>query len=817
MVLDGGEETLRTLTSPFTIQNDVLELYWFAAFNLGRKYYDRDVRMPWYSHVSVSTSSTFDVVSEAGGRAEDVSTSVRLWLGTLDLSTLPEGTYYDCFGQLVFWKEGEAFHPLVNLEDEVVALIDYMPDLFGIEHAFYPYHTDPLEIIGMLQDGDDIPDELINQKLGLLVLLWSVTMLNERGSWEIEPDITWGDMPLWNSEVANTFIPNNLLGPRCRFKSLSEPGLKVRPLTISEAWSTELFQFLRFLMEPVFHKEQRARVGFETDNKLWEFIKVLNHEYKDETRKRKFLVDEKGNSLWFMNSDYKSATDYLTLDLIRSIWNGFLEGFKIPKQSPVWVLRHMLSVPRRFFPSKDTLCLFERLGLQPGVTQTRGSLMGEPMSFLTLTLYNLCNLDITETALRTKGGLQTLLGSPQLMSGHTSHERISQVVGDDVLALAPKRFIEIFYEIVAISGMHLSKGKDLPSQTLMILCEDHTFVDRTGAEEESSSDIIGADKVTITKIGKSVVHYLDVVKIRLLVGSGRIYKDHRAAMIGKAAMLSNQTAWHPNKVVARMSHDIYRHDFEEMHGKSLFIRKLPYELPANAGGFSLPRLSWSRFEEEFPRELRFLRWLLNLPASEFLGWHLMMRKPSDRRARGIETKTDFDYMLRILSTFDHCPKGDELNAFNDQRGRTLYDYRQVISLVEQSGADIPKSIWSGNPIHNLLREQAKDLGLLPLGDVVATIERISSMEALFSGDLKKSSKSFVKLQRDLFKFWRRKANPHLTSDELPLEHGFRGFSDIAKSFGIKAGLWVQNIEPISRFVGEGPHMRIRLHRYNLRR
>jgi hypothetical protein len=443
--------------------------------------------------------------------------------------------------------------------------------------------------------------------------------------------------------------------------------------------------------------------------------------------------------------------------------------------------------------------------------------MGEPMSFLTLTLYNLCNLDICENAIRTNGGLQTLLDSPELVQVHIAHERIAQVVGDDVLALAPRQYIDNFYDIVSRSGMHLSAGKDLPSKTLMILCEDHTFVDRTGSEQESESDIIGADKVTITKIGKSVIHYIDVVKIRLLVGSGRIYKDHRAAMIGKAAMLTNQTAWHPNKTVARMAHDIYRVSFEEVHGKSLFIKRLPYELPSNSGGFSLPRLGWDEFQSVFQKELRFLRWLLGLPASEFLSWSLAMRKPSDRRARGIEVKTNFDPILRVLSEFEHCADGQELDSFNEQRPRILYSFKQMKVLVEASGADIPVSVWSGNPIMNLLQQEAKDLGLLPLTDLTSVIERISSMEALFSGDFAKSKKSFAKLQRDLFKFWRRKAKPQLDAEDLPLEHGFRGFSDIGRSFGIKMGLWVQNIEPITRFVGEGPHLRIRLHRYNLRK
>jgi len=233
----------------------------------------------------------------------------------------------------------------------------------------------------------------------------------------------------------------------------------------------------------------------------------------------KFLASRnKTGKIFGQSTDYSASTDYIYLSVIETIWRGFLSN--VDKRHPFLVFQELIWCPRNLEIDKP----FERFVTLGDKTHKRGSFMGEPLSFMTLTLINLIINEISEFYFR--------VGRP-LWSGIDHYIECRDpigICGDDFVSVRHDAGrIRIFNTVALEVGMKLSRGKDFQSGRVLIFCEDHIIV------------IFDPAANTIR------FEYVDVVKSRLFTTMCRQHSDNRSSVLGKGRMLGNQLDYFPSE------------------------------------------------------------------------------------------------------------------------------------------------------------------------------------------------------------------------------------------------------------------------------
>jgi len=555
------EETLDILTTENPIDEDKLTCIKLFSNELGRKLQAN--KMPVWTHFSVSHSASLLHSQATGGKAADLQKGVLDLLKSdcyplllRDFSKFRTDEYdknetrldvlmlsrsrpiiYDCYGQIVVyptWYEAP-FTTVVKqaqlYDSNSVSLLQYNHEASSV-YSNIGYRLldilfrSPDQMAGQRYIRKLIPEDTnsLPETTGKALLFWASGQLSKFGHYEPKPDWfiiiedydsfdpllgrckEYTPCPVWLTKVNARYIPEEY--PSVMLTSLAEPGAKTRGLGKGNSAHNIIGQTMRFMADPVFIRDGSARIGLQTENKLWQFLKLLQKVAK------KFPP-----TAILMSSDYRRATDYLALPLIKALWSGFLSDLRT--DHPFWVFSELIWSKRFLFLDQQLIADKTRY------LSSNGSFQGEPISFLTLTLYNLVILNMT---IHYSTSELKLWSYPKFFHDYGIIPRA--VCGDDVAAFFPHaRFASNFRSLVVGSGMHLSKGKDGDSKRVLIFCEDHVI-----AKFDNETNIWS-------------FFFSDTIKCRLLTNMSRQGTSRVASILGKGRMISSQLDWFPNETV----------------------------------------------------------------------------------------------------------------------------------------------------------------------------------------------------------------------------------------------------------------------------
>ena len=565
---------------------------WLVAIgtSLGR----RHGKMSCETHISVSSSSCFERTVKDGGRASYMLEEVNKFLDQ-PLSEVVEGyvlespcDLYDPWGRLIVSKE--RLTELLDSKEETPLVGDIITkptklpgesdSEFNLRMANYQADVDE---VCSAYFGDHNTAELIqnrfNHLFGDAILIWAATVAMDHGRFDCEPV---GRIALFVHNQVIKFHPDGRL-PKATVRILSEPGAKARPLTTNMAWLTTILQSIRQMTEPCLRRDPRARASFTDPNKLWSILPLIR-------KLRKCLVK---------SADYSSATDTIPLKYIRCIWTGYLSGLGISSKHPIWVFLELVFSQRELVPSDDMKHLSSEFhDFCPHVT---GSFMGEPVSFLTLTLLNLAVLDIVNY-LECHALHHSVLGGvpgEDVANFLGLVGQLSILTGDDLLDFGEGSRAELLDKVIALVGFLRSVGKDFTSTDFGTFTEEHILWNDATQQYE----------------------YFDKVKARLLTPMSREYADHRQSILGKGSMLNTAQLWiaQTEPQAVQMINDIFISLFEEILEQQLFVQ-VPLELSPSCGGINLPIRQWNETKVLFYRELSVISQILDLgPFEGFLA------------------------------------------------------------------------------------------------------------------------------------------------------------------------------------------------------
>jgi hypothetical protein len=793
MALKGGKETLKVLTTPKVTKPIVLEHFRAVAERFAKGL----PRIGLTTHISVSRSATSNYTLAEGGRTADISEMIQDFQGICPKDILkylesPGDALFDAFGAIAFMKSdknnlraGPMGVPLPDSYMCVPNIMLYSYPLIDSESRLYLRTHEKFGV-----------DPSLNGRLGHVILLTSSAESLRSGRFDPPPDFVLNNRyPFWKRRRSVRYKAKGHIW--LRYNVLCEPGLKIRPLTMQPAWYTTIMQAYRHMLESVMSTDVRLRLSFEEDHKLWELLKYMGNHVKDY------------DGWEHTSADYKSATDHLAFDLIKSMWLGFFQGNNVSISHPLRVYFHLIweskllvfphfkgmkgniNKPLDWTHQSPSLAV-----LDTSYIQMCGSNMGEPLSFLTLSLYNICVVELASAHYVLS---KTIWDLPIIFISKKATDitgMVSSIVGDDLYMGAPYGVRDIQQLIVADSGMISSKGKDFSSKNMMVLCEDHSYYCKADTFVSKNRD----GSLLFSNLDKDKIIYLDVVKIRLLTRMNRIHSDNRASILGKGAMLSVQLDWNPNPLVRDISRSIYMTNFDRTINASLWAYKYPIELPPVAGGMSLPIRDWETTKRMFDPYLRYLSMIISWETTGFISEFVEIVNINRRLERGVYIPVHRENYLDLLKGL----KGP-MSYNGDPEG--IFTRDSIIKFLMKK-SEIPKSPYSGQYIDSVVRDRAlAELRLVPLRRLLRNVDRILAFNELLSNPTREPAKySIFKYQKNLVKFWRR-VKRRIKDFDLPETHGFRSALDIALKLNYKLNVYVP-IERDDLIFDRGPSLMV---------
>jgi hypothetical protein len=291
----------------------------------------------------------------------------------------------------------------------------------------------------------------------------------------------------------------------CRVLAVPEPGYKARIVTTGPFWLTTLQQSLAHCVKSYLGAHPSARSSLLKTDQAWQSLYLMSNKEFPE-----------GSSC--LSSDLKEATDHIPKEVGILLLMGFLRGCGLRSNLKA-VCFDILRMDRTF--------------TSPGFVserQTRGIMMGEPLTKGILTILNLV---VEEYAMR------TYLKVPFWKSFYDSPEwRCYHVGGDDHIAVGPPEYLRMITEFHLRVGSALSMGKHGISDKVVKYCEKVLEVQRI---------IQGFDVNTINDSTDAYEQspFVDSVKVRLISPLSKAFdvSSDRNIAIGKGLSLGRSLKW----------------------------------------------------------------------------------------------------------------------------------------------------------------------------------------------------------------------------------------------------------------------------------
>jgi hypothetical protein len=266
------------------------------------------------------------------------------------------------------------------------------------------------------------------------------------------------------------------------------------------------------------------------------------------------------------------------------------------------------------------------------VTSSRGSFMGDGMSFIHLTLM-----------------LSAITGS----TFSKSRRPLGQSVGDDLFFMKTTlgNCLE-FCRLAESIGCKFSKLNSISEDSL-------TFCENYCCQPTDYNDVKDFKSFSDSCFGDLL--FLDIIKGSALAGQAKVKVDGADPFIGHATLLAKQVKWHPLQTVAFRSKVIlWARNFRA----AMKLQSNMASLPIAIGGAELavgPTILFSdkKFQENM---LPWYEGILRLDERKFLQYYLLLRGIYQTNPKGFAWQNDIEVIQRITEKCDliHTKNIDEL-------------------------------------------------------------------------------------------------------------------------------------------------------------
>jgi len=624
------------------------------------------------THISVSSSASFEESRAEGGRGKYISKIMqRTFSYRIDRNKMYiYADKVDMFGKRVFYPQpidpynitDFNFGNLIEREDDYV----YPVDVF-YKVIFNNYGADFF-----------VTGTRLGTYSGDIILASMASEMLRYGRFEPMPSIM-DPFPLWKIGENPVFFLERDIPSKA---SLSiESGLKARMVTCQPSWFTTLFQGLRHQIVEVLSKDQTLQIGLEENYKLWEFLKRIP----------KNTIYERIVSL-----DLKEATYSISFDILRANYELFE---RITPSSRLWrVIRTINHRPQRRVMFTTQVKLEHELQIDD-FTSSIGSFMGEPLSFMHLTLLLRLISIIAESYAKYEEKFEKIIfpnfytkvlnyGFPNVLSEHA---------GDDMIAFATKAYAWHFHFIVQYFGLILSKGKHGESKYFGVFCENFICLPKD-PENIPKNCIFGS------------YAYLDIVKGRLLNSFSKVAGSERSPMLGQGSTLSTALQWWSgdSKLAKTLFWVANFSQLRKTHRMNLHFPPCfgGFELPMSKGNYSFGKDSFS------DNCLSYIQGIYDLQDTrKFLYFAYLLRS--------IRTNVSKDIII-------------------DNKLRQ-YLPGIIASLRHYTMDEVPFKMESGEPYMKYV-SRLEPLGFKPWSELDNIVSRLNAFKALLNGIPEKESR-----------------------------------------------------------------------------
>jgi hypothetical protein len=707
--------------------------------------------MPFHTHFSMSTSGCYEVTSKEGGQAAYIRRNympiVNSRLVDCRIVLNPNGAFKPIYSELPLWdlykflSTGELSIPMdgemvkLSKDENPMDFVDCYGNLLfpmekigrrsrgtsglsggepGLSQVLYRLPKGAKrEIFLQRTYGADFKGKVISQEVGMCLLLCATAESYLQGHFEdLEGNVCEPDafivcketlqLPIWHKRRILRYKVD--IPPKVKLTCLAEPGAKTRPLGNTQVWFNIIQRTMRFMVEPIIARDGRARIGLVSSNKMWSFLKFLQ---------KKGYTD-----VYLQSTDYKSSTDFIPLSVIQAIWTGLTRIVR--KNHPFMVFLDLIISNRML-----ELLAFDEISGQTGDMIHRcGSFMGEPMSFMTLTVINILIEEVTQN--------RFFAGMPPTVKDPVA------ICGDDFLSV--RRILAVillFKEIAEQFGMVFS-WKDQISKRIGIFCEDHIIFNED----------------------KGVIEYIDVIKSRLVTTMTRQHSDNRSSILGKGRMLRNQLDYFENAMLKEHIMNVYTTIFDRAYRLTVKQSDLPIWLPPSCGGIGFPIL-----ETNMPNyAYKYIKHVFDIldikdPFEKYLKLsHLRcLNEPSKK---GIST---WDATKKVLGTI---LKKYEIHQYDGNISQVeispwlVYSEQVIIDLLSDLGKDVaPDPYDPSKKDFDQMKNEASLIGIIPFADLSNEIERIQNFESFLREDNVRTQRTFKSFAYNSKKYWRSNGIP----------------------------------------------------------
>jgi hypothetical protein len=404
-------------------------------------------------------------------------------------------------------------------------------------------------------------------------------------------------------------------------------------------------------------------------------------EYEDEWLRLQNLTNEEQSALledeqlFDFSVDLEEATyriPFEVLDENIKVFDEVMKDFK-----PYTVFRDLFTTHERVVDMTELV----KKGFWNGpneVISTRGSFMGDGLSFIHLTLL-----------------LQGLLRGT--LKKEKCERPIGQSVGDDLFTFKTK--LKVCMRFCALAeklGCKFSKLNSISEDT-STFCEQYTAVVNDLDEFKDNPSMKGSI------FGDHV--FLDIIKGSILGGQSKVSASGSDPFIGHANMLNKQVAWHPDPDIKKRSKTfLWSANYMSAKRMASGMASLPIEL----GGVDLCVGESMEYDSvRFKAYLPYYERMLTLDERDFLKFSLLLRGIYQANPKGYKWENDAELISTItkdcvlfkhdevMETLPNWAKSGSTRETLSYIGKTL-GYVSFFELSQQiARQDSFKKAWDG--------------------------------------------------------------------------------------------------------------------------
>jgi hypothetical protein len=314
-----------------------------------------------------------------------------------------------------------------------------------------------------------------------------------------------------------------------------------------------------------------------------------------------------------LSLDLSEATYNIPFEIIEAN-EGFFDSI-LSDFAPWLVFRELFAIKKRKVVMTD---LIEQ-GFWDGdeiLFSSNGTFMGDPLSFLHLTVY-----------------LRTLCYA----TFGPRYKPIGQAVGDDLILMAiSQKHAELFNMLVVRTGGETSKFNSI-SPHAMTFCEQYAYAPSDAGSHDGYAKG--------SRFGD--LFFLDTIKGSILSGKSKVTASKQSPFFGHSRMLNKQLEWHPISWVRERAPKLI---WASNYNEAIKLGSATATLPDILGGFDL---SLGKRMDESVYEYRvlykpYLEKILTLEEVPFLTFVTLLLGIYKSNPKGVPYENSFGLLQELL-------------------------------------------------------------------------------------------------------------------------------------------------------------------------